>query len=166
MGIFFVICLLWAYPLLTESRPWILLDSTNFVIHETGHFLFYVFGEMITMLGGSIFQLLVPTVIIIYFAVRKSWYATGFGIFWLGDSLINVAAYISDARSMTLNIIGGRHDWNWILTQWGMLQSDTAIGGVIYFLGRLCVLMGLAVMVWVMVRAYRERQRYKIKMYQ
>jgi hypothetical protein len=160
-SILLLVCLLWTYPLLSENNPWIPLDYTNFVIHEMGHLLLFWAAEFVVIIGGSLFQLLVPFLIGGYFLVRRSLYAVGFFVFWLGDSMINLAAYIADARAQVLPIVGGRHDWNWILGQLGQLHNDLAIAGVVYFLGRLSVLIGLAVMIWMIVYAWREIRRYR-----
>ena len=34
------------------------IDNVNLPIHETGHILFGMFGELVTAMGGSLFQLI------------------------------------------------------------------------------------------------------------
>lgn len=147
-----LLILKWSYTLLSPvlEIPWIILDSANLLIHEAGHFIFFLLGEFIGMLGGSLLQLLIPVVFGIYFAQRMSWFALFFCLFWLGDNFTNVARYIMDSRAQQLPLIGGEgsnHDWNWLLTRMNVLPYDLAIGNVVYFFGAICIVISLLLMI-------------------
>ena len=127
--------LLWAQALVGQSG-FLVLDYVNLPIHEAGHLLFGVFGPTLGIWGGTLLQLLVPALFLLYFALRAETTGASFGAFWLGENLLYVATYIADARAMQLPLVGGgEHDWNIILSKLHLLRSDTAIADVVRFLG-------------------------------
>lgn len=148
MVIFIVVCIFWTNTLFFGQELWIPLDHANFAIHELGHFVFMPFGEFLMMLGGSLFQILVPLILTIYFISKNAWYSTAFGVFWVGDNIINVGRYIADSRALLLPLFGGgRHDWNWILSELGLLGDDITIAYGFYFVGRLLLIIGIFLMI-------------------
>jgi len=113
-----------------------LLDNIDLVIHEAGHFFFSLFGKFIYTLGGTLMQIILPTVIAGYF-LRNS-YRTGiqFGLLWLGQNFINISVYIADAQARKLPLLGGKkvyHDWHYLLGEVGILKYDYIVGYI--FLG-------------------------------
>lgn len=153
--LFLILVLYWSFIVLQNysatNYPWIPLDSVNLMFHEAGHFLTYFFGQFIYFISGSLFQLLIPAIVIGAFALKKDWYAAGFGLFWLGESAINLSYYIKDAAAQSLPLLGGDgsiHDWNWILTQTGKLNSCQSISQVVLFAGSLFVLLGVCAMIF------------------
>jgi hypothetical protein len=64
----------------------------NLLIHEAGHVIFMPFGEFISIAGGSLFQLIVPAVFAAYFFRRGQFFSAALVLFWLGESMLNVAA--------------------------------------------------------------------------
>ncbi len=157
MTIFLMVCVSWAHTLFFAADPWIFLDNANFMIHEVGHFVFWPFGEFLMMLGGSLLQVLVPILFGIYFFVKKAPYAAAFCVFWVGDNIINVGRYVADSRALQLPLFGGgRHDWNWLLSEMGILGQDTVIAGGLYFVGRLLLIAGLILMAIAIVYSYRK----------
>ena len=119
------------------------------MIHEAGHSIFIFFGQMMSMLGGTIFQLLIPVSISLYFLLRKDYFSFAFTLFWIGDNLFNISTYIKDARAMNLPLLvtGSIHDWNWLLSEWGLLELDQTIGGFVYRLGTLALISCLLIMI-------------------
>jgi hypothetical protein len=44
--------------------------------------------------------------------------------------------YVKDARTQELPLVGGgEHDWAFLLSEWGWLDKDQAIGGAVYLIG-------------------------------
>jgi hypothetical protein len=73
---------------------------------------------------------------------------------WLGQSLLNVARYVADARAMALPLAGfsehALHDWNVILSRWGLLRQDLVIANglrVVAWLG-IAAALGFALHRW------------------
>jgi hypothetical protein len=112
------------------------LHLPDLVFHEAGHVLFRPFGEFATVLGGSLFQVLVPVICAITFAYQhRNWFAASVSAWWAGQNLADLAPYIADARRLQLVLLGGRtgaevegHDWEFLLTRLGWLHLDRALG--------------------------------------
>ncbi len=108
-----------------------LLDNIDLVIHEAGHLFFKFFGKFIYTLGGTLMQIILPSVIAWYF--YRNHYRTGvqFSFLWLGQNLINISVYAADAQARKLPLLGGNkvyHDWNYLLSQLGILHYDHLVG--------------------------------------
>ena len=89
------------------------------------------FGKFIYTLGGTLMQILLPSLITWYFFRNN--YRTGaqVGLLWLGQNLINISVYAADARTQALPLLGGNkvyHDWNYLLSVTDLLQYDTEVG--------------------------------------
>ena len=93
-----------------------LLTYVNLGLHEFGHLLTYAFSDLVTALAGSIAQVAVPTALGAYFFLfRDDWMAAGVCLAWGATSALEVAIYVADAPVQQLVLIGGSHDWAWIL---------------------------------------------------
>jgi hypothetical protein len=150
-SILILLLMYFTWTLLTQNQPWIPLDAANLLFHEGGHLIFLPFGQFSHMLGGSLIQILLPCIFLVYFIFfRKDYFASSVMLFWLGDNFINVSIYISDAQTMQLPLLigGSIHDWNWILTQLGILTSAKLIGGTVFFTGALCIVVSIILMSW------------------
>lgn len=135
----------WVWRYMRETEP--LLHGSLLIFHEAGHLLFMPFGEFTMVLGGSLFQLLVPASLIAYFAQRRDWYAASFATLYLAASFAGVAIYIADARAGELPLLGGErsnHDWTFLLIEMGRLDQDTTIGWYVMRIGGLIFWSGLA----------------------
>ena len=120
---------------LRDIEWWDLLDDVDLAIHEAGHIVFSPFGDVVTALGGSLFQTLVPVAFVGYFLRARQRFAAAITMGWVAVNLINVSRYISDARAQDLPLLGGEnviHDWWYILISWDLLKSDLAIGRVVH----------------------------------
>lgn len=125
---------LWLTSYLRNDRYWSLLDDVDLAIHETGHVVFAPFGEFLGVAGGSLFQVLVPLAFVLYFAWRRDAFASFLVLFWVSQSLFNVAVYVADARAQLLPLVGGDyaiHDWSWMLSRLHVLRKDEVIAGAV-----------------------------------
>lgn len=130
------------------ADTWTLLDNIDLAIHEAGHIVFMPFGEFMTVLGGSLFQILVPAVFVGYFARERDWFSSGYLCFWLGQSCFNLSYYIADARARVLPLLSDdptSHDWTWLLLQMGLLNQDTQIGNAVRIAGLLLFITAVVV---------------------
>lgn len=108
----------------------------NLGFHEAGHYIIFpFFGEFVMTLGGSLFECLAPVLIGASFYFKKDFLATTFCLGWLGTALFDSANYIADAKEMQLELLFGSHDWNFLLSELGLLQYDNAIALAVRFLG-------------------------------
>jgi hypothetical protein len=129
------------------------LHLPNLVFHEAGHILFMPFGRFMSVLGGSLTQLLIPIVCAVAFARQQAdWFGAAVCTWWAGENLVDLAPYIADARALQLVLLGGRtgaevegHDWEYLLTAMGLMHRDVLIGQSARFLGALVM---IAAIVW------------------
>jgi len=142
---------------LADHDGFLFLDNVNLPFHEFGHLLFRMFGEMMGIWGGTLMQLAIPFGILVYFFMKKETAGVFFCSFWFGENLLNIAAYIHDARTLALPLVGGgEHDWNIILGHLNMLRHDHGIAGTVKVFGWLIM---IASIVWFLVMG--TLQRYK-----
>lgn len=124
-----------------------LLDNIDLVIHEAGHFFFSLFGKFIYTLGGTLMQIILPSIIAIFF-LRNN-YRTGvqFSLLWLGQNFINISVYAADARAQKLPLLGGNkvyHDWHYLLGELGLLEHDITAG--FFFFGTAILIFFIAIL--------------------
>ena len=118
-----------------EAAAGSILHLPDLVFHEAGHVLFGFFGRFLTVLGGSLFQVVFPLVFAVAFLRQRNPYAAAVCTWWAGQNLVDVAPYIADARALQLILLGGHtgaevegHDWEYTLTTLGWTHLDTTIG--------------------------------------
>ncbi len=145
----FILFIFFSFKLLFTPQPWIVLDGANLLFHEAGHLIFLPFGQFAHMIGGSLFQILLPCIFLFYFLYRYNFFASSVILFWIGDNIINVSVYMKDAQAMQLPLLieGTFHDWNWIFSQLGILWASNIVGGIFYYVGAICLIISLTGMV-------------------
>ena len=124
------------------------LDNVDLPIHETGHLLFRPLGEFIMVAGGSLFQVIFPLVFVGYFVWRRQFYSAAIVFLWVGQSILNVWVYASDAIVMQLFLTsgmtgaeGGFHDWNYLLTETGLIGATKSVAKIIRFTGSVAIII-------------------------
>jgi len=132
------------------------LHSINLPFHEAGHILFSPFGRFMTILGGSLMQVLIPLVCAVSFGRRRDWFAMLACSWWAGQNLIDLAPYIADARALQLVLLGGftgaeveGHDWEAILQTLGWLHLDRSLGRAAHVLGSITMIGSMAAAAWI-----------------
>lgn len=126
-----------------------IFGGINLGIHELGHLLFYPFGEFISVLGGSLFQVLVPVLSFWIFLRQEDYFALSLSACWLGTSLFNLALYIGDAGEMALPLVSpfaGEeiiHDWNYLLSRAGLLSLDNFLSFIVKIFAIFFMLSGI-----------------------
>ena len=127
-----------------DPSEWHLIDGVNLVIHEAGHLIFSPFGEFIMIAGGSLFQVIMPTLFVGYFWYHHNYYSAAMVLFWVGQSILNVAVYAADSQVLLLPLLGGQdstHDWNYMLGSLGLLPSTLKIAWTIRIVGTVVILL-------------------------
>jgi hypothetical protein len=127
------------------------LDHVDLPIHETGHLIFRLFGEFAGIAGGSLFQVILPGVFVGYFLWRHQYYSAAVVLFWVGQSILNVWVYAADAVAMQLVLTSGFtgsegsfHDWNYLLTETGLIGWTKLVAGIIRAVGTLVIIAAAA----------------------
>jgi len=134
------------------------IDYLNLLIHEGGHGVFKVFGEFIYTLGGTLMQIIIPSLCIFYFLKRNQLIGTQISLLWLGENLINISVYAADARARVLPLLGGEkvyHDWTRILRLLDSLEYDTEVG--YFFFGSALLAFLIALLLPVLMREYEYK---------
>ena len=151
-----LLLLLYGFWIMRTPDGYHFLDDVDLPIHETGHLVFGWGGEVVTALGGTLFQLIVPAAFAVYFALRRDWHAATVPVWWMGQNGWNIARYVADARAQELPLVGGgEHDWAFLLSEWDLLGRDTAIAAKIRA-AAFVVMTGAAVVGWWRVRRGAE----------
>lgn len=141
---------------LTDPEAGGIFGGITFGVHEFGHLLFAFFGEFMTVLGGSLNQLLIPAACIGLFYYHRDFFGMAGAGAWLASSLMDLARYIGDARSFDLDLVSfgenGQHDWAWLLGQVGLLPYDTRIAQLTRAAGGLVLLLALGFGAWLCIK--------------
>ena len=131
-----------------------ILDNADLIIHEAGHFFFRPFGRFMTIAGGTLMQIILPSILVWHFWQHAYRFGVQVSMFWLGHNLINISVYAADARSRVLPLLGGggahRHDWWNMLRMTGLLEYDQVIS-TMFFSGALLIfvlLLALPYFMW------------------
>ena len=135
-------------PLETNYTGESFLHLINLPFHEAGHVLFIPFGRFMTILGGTLGQILMPIICLGTFLVKtRDPFGAAVALWWTAESLMDIAPYINDARALDLMLIGGvtgketdGHDWNNILTMLSLLEWDHRLAHLTYNVGILLML--------------------------
>lgn len=131
-------------------------------IHEAGHVLFMPLGEFMMILGGSLFQLVLPFGICVAFIAKKrDNFGAAIGLWWASISLLDLSPYIYDALHPQLTLIGGGtgandgpHDWIYLLIKLGQIGNAQRWGAFAHLCGGLFM---LAALVWGAIILWRQR---------
>jgi hypothetical protein len=116
-----------------------ILHNIILPIHETGHIVFMAFGQYLYAAGGSLFQILFPGIFAGYFLWKGEKYAATIPLWFMGISAMDLVPYIKDAPYGEIELIGGEHDWSYLLGETRWMHASRQIGdGVLHF-GGLCV---------------------------
>jgi hypothetical protein len=152
-----------------------LLSDIDLAIHEFGHMLFMPFGiqflgSTMMILGGSLTQVAFPLVFFGYFmrkqgdGQRRDLFAAMGCLWWSGINLLSVAIYCADSRAGQLMLLDGLtgqesdgHDWNNLLTRWGLLEHDTAIARWMRAIAWLVCVASIIIAIWSELQRPREQ---------
>ncbi len=162
--ILYLSLLLWGiytlFKFLRDPSANTVFSAINLGIHELGHVIFAPFGELLHVLGGTIAQVLAPIISALVLIInQEDLFGAAFCLAWLSTNLFNVATYIADARTTSLPLVGlGSgpiiHDWNYLLSKFGLLSYNHLIAGIVRFFGYLSLLGFIAIASWILLSAF------------
>ncbi len=142
------------------------LHLINLPFHEAGHIFFRPFGDLITSLGGTLGQLLMPMICMAVFLIQTGdAFAASVCLWWLGQNFMDIAPYINDARAGVLPLLGGNtgqtspygfHDWEYILTETGLIRYDHSIALASHAAGIIIMLTSFAWAGFLLWKQYRN----------
>ena len=140
---------------LNQGKFIILVDHLNLLIHEGGHGVFSLFGRFLYTLGGTLMQILIPALVMIYFFLNKKIAGMQVSTVWLGQNFMNIGRYAADARAQALPLLGGKnvyHDWTYILNKLNILEYDAAVGVIFYVSG--ITIFAIALLLPIFIKNY------------
>lgn len=137
----------------------------NLPFHEAGHIFFRPLGRVFTSLGGSLAQLLMPLICMVFLVFKtKDPFGGAMTFWWFGENFLDMAPYINDAKSLSLPLLGGNfgysspygfHDWEFILKELGLIEFDTLFARISFFTG--CTIMIISY-TWAFVLLVRQQK--------
>ena len=156
----------WGFYFISAGVDWEKIGSSfmhniNLPFHEFGHLLFIPLGEFMMILGGSLFQVLLPLLLTLVFVFKqKDTFAGSITLWWCGQSFIDVSPYIADAQYRSLPLVGGggeeSHDWGNLLTMLDALEHTQAVANASFAFGSFIILVALAWGGWIL-KLQRQR---------
>ena len=168
----FLALLVWGWkfmtsPLESNYAGESILHLVNLPFHEAGHVFFMPFGRFMTVLGGTLGQILMPLICLATFLLKtRDPFAASVALWWTAENFMDTAPYINDARALELMLLGGvtgqeveGHDWEYLLGTLGWLRYDHILAHLSQWLG--ITMMALALL-WsgvLLVRQYRTLGR-------
>jgi hypothetical protein len=164
-GLFLIFLAVWTTTLVgavnAERVNGSFIHLPNLIFHEAGHILFVPFGQFMTVLGGSLTQVLVPLVCAGAFLWQTGDpFGAAVAVWWAGENLLDVAPYINDARALNLILLGGHtgaevegHDWEYLLNAMGVAHKDHAIAAVVQTIG---IVVMVAALVWAATVVWKQ----------
>lgn len=139
------------------------LHLINLPFHEAGHIFFRPFGQFVTSLGGTLGQLLMPLIAMLVLLLQtRDPFGASVALWWFGENFLDIAPYINDARAGVLPLVGGNfghsspygfHDWEYLLTESGLMHLDHQLAQASHLTGSLIMLLALF---WGSVLVYRQ----------
>lgn len=133
--------------------------------HEFGHILFRPFGEFMMLLGGSLFQVMLPLALGGYFLVKnRDPFAAALMLWWAAGGILDTAPYVYDAWKPQHVLLTGRtgdsgaHDFIDVLGDLGVLHQAQPIGRAVHAFGAAVMMLALAWGAWLLVQQYRVRR--------
>ncbi|MCX5812077.1 MAG: DnaJ domain-containing protein [Proteobacteria bacterium] len=154
----FLITIIWGFKYITHSvasnyAGESFLHNVSLPFHEAGHIILSPLGDFMCVLGGSLFQILIPAICMGAFLKQNDVFGASIALWWIGQNFVDCAPYINDARAQELMLLGGVtgqdvpgiHDWNNILGTLGLLKLDHFIANTSHWFG---ILLMLAAFLW------------------
>ena len=171
--IVFVFLFIWSIKFLQSSIESNFVGKSfmhlvNLPFHEAGHIVFRPLGRVMHSLGGSLGQVIMPLICTLVLLIKtRDTFGASIGLWWVGESVLDLAPYIDDARSLSLQLLGGNtgisspygfHDWNFVLTELNLLKHDHLIAGMAALGGKLIMSISL---LWGLLLLIRQFNRLK-----
>ncbi|HOE72672.1 MAG TPA: zinc ribbon domain-containing protein [Deltaproteobacteria bacterium] len=148
----------------------VFLHLINLPFHEAGHIFFQVLGRFMASLGGTLGQLLMPAVCMVAFLVKtRDIFGASVCLWWLGENFLDIAPYINDANRLELSLLGGNtgrsapygfHDWEFILTETGLVEHSHAIALSSVIIGDIIMAAALLWAGYILFRPFLLNRRF------
>ncbi|WP_229721857.1 hypothetical protein [Marinobacterium nitratireducens] len=165
----FIAFFIWGWSFILGGIDWrsiggSFLHNANLPFHEFGHVLFRPLGRFMTILGGSLFQVMMPLGLMLAFILqRRDTFAASIMLWWSGQNFIDVSPYIADAPYRALPLIMGMgedaHDWGNLLAMTGSLHRAGLYAGLSFGTGVVLMLLSFCWGGYLLYRQHRNLNR-------
>jgi hypothetical protein len=143
------------------------LHLVNLPFHEAGHVFFIPFGRFMTVLGGTLGQIVMPLMCAGTLLLKtRDTFGASVALWWTAENFMDIAPYINDARALELMLLGGvtgqeveGHDWEYLLGSLGWLRYDHLLAHLAQWVGISVMALALLWSGWVLARQYRSLGR-------
>jgi hypothetical protein len=153
--VLFILFFVWGWSFIVAGISWekiggSFLHNIHLPFHEFGHVLFIPFGRFMTVLGGSLFQIMLPFGIMLGFIFHNHDNFSASILLWVtGQSFIDLSPYIGDANFRSLPLIAGMgeeaHDWGNLLGSLGLVHLDAQFAKLSFNTGSIIMMVS---MIW------------------
>lgn len=164
----YLVLLIWGWkfiaaPMASDYFSQSFLHGVNLAFHEAGHVIFGFLGSFLRVFGGSLGQIVMPLICMGAFLFYRNPFAASVTLWWTGQSFMDIAPYINDARALQLPLLGGNigsdnpdfHDWHHLLRDLGWLKYDHTLA---LFSNHIGVLLMIISFIWGGYLLYRQYQ--------
>jgi len=134
-----------------------LLHSINLIFHEAGHTIFSIFGEFVGFLGGALGQLLIPLIVLFAFLRQGQIFSALLMLWWFGENFIDIAPYIGDAQIQIMPLIGGQHDFAYIIGRLDMIRYDILFERIFMTIGVSIMAISILIMSVLVARTFQSK---------
>ena len=137
----------WMYPYPFFLSPFFfMIDNFLLIVHEAGHTFFGFFGSrFITILGGTLFEILLPFVICIFGWWKRQHFTAQIGLLLTGFAWIESSAYAADAMTRRMPLIGdlpkSAHDFYNLFSMKGVLSDHMFYAWGMYWIGIITLIL-------------------------
>ena len=141
------------------------MQAVDVGIHEISHNLAGGLGEFMRYASGPIGQF-IPSVLMVVAAIySKKYFSLVFAGLWLSRCIVHTGQYMAVSRShegsfVTSNLSGEMPqflDWEYIFTQFGVLEKDVTIGKTVIAFGLFIGVVSVAYGIYLLVVKFREQ---------
>lgn len=150
----------WMYPYPFFLSPFFfLIDNFLLITHEAGHTFFGFFGSrFITILGGTLFEILLPILIFVYGWWNQNRIVAQLGLLLTAFAWIESSAYAADAVTRKMPLIGNlpksAHDFYNLFSMKGVLDEHMFYAWIMYWVGIIVLMLFFSFPLW-------ERRKYE-----
>jgi hypothetical protein len=133
-----------------------LLSLADLGFHELGHLVMYVLpiSDFLTAIMGSVMQVAVPLGFAAYFGWwRRDLPSVAVCAAWAATNLHDVSVYVADAPYERLPLLGGEHDWAYLLgpEQLDHLHAAHNVAAVVNGVGLVALLLALGTCIYALL---------------
>ncbi len=130
------------------SWIYFLIDNFLLIVHEAGHSIFGIFGwRFLTVLGGTLLQILLPFIIFAACWRAGSLYGAQFMLYITGFGWLSASGYAADAYEQKLPLIGNlpksAHDYLNLLSDLNILNHYKTVAWIMFSIGVLVLIATL-----------------------